>query len=75
METQVDYKVALPVRQDASPAALMMQAIERGLDLDKIEKAMLLQEKWEANEARKAYHDAMAMFKAAPPEIEKEPVA
>lgn len=58
--------------QDSSPAALMMVAIEKGLDLDKVEKAMALQERWEANEARKAYHDAMAGFKANPPEIDKD---
>lgn len=60
------------VERDRSPAALMMTAIEKGLDLDKVEKAMALQERWEANEARKAYHDAMAGFKANPPEIEKD---
>jgi hypothetical protein len=68
-EKQVDYQVATVER---SPAALMMVAIEKGLDLDKVEKAMALQERWEANEARKAYHDAMAEFKANPPEIEKD---
>ena len=57
---------------DRSPAALMMVAIEKNLDLDKVEKAMALQERYEANEARKAYHDAMAGFKASPPEIEKD---
>lgn len=57
---------------DRSPAALMLIAIEKNLDLDKVEKAMALQERWEANEARKAYHDAMAGFKADPPEIEKD---
>jgi len=68
-ENQTGYQVATVER---SPAALMMVAIEKGLDLDKVEKAMALQERWEANEARKAYHDAMAGFKAAPPEIEKD---
>jgi hypothetical protein len=68
-EEQVTYQVPTVER---SPAALMMVAIEKGLDLDKVEKAMALQERWEANEARKAYHDAMAGFKAAPPEIEKD---
>jgi hypothetical protein len=57
---------------DKSPAAMMLIAIERGLDLDKVEKAMALQERYEANEARKAYHDAMAGFKANPPEIDKD---
>jgi hypothetical protein len=60
------------ISTDRSPAALMMTAIAKGLDLDKVEKAMVLQERWEANEARKAYHDAMAEFKANPPEIEKD---
>ena len=68
-EKQVDYQVATVER---SPAALMMVAIEKGFDLDKVEKAMILQERWEANEARKAYHDAMSCFKASPPEIEKD---
>ena len=62
----------LPERKESSPAVLMMTAIEKGLDLDKVEKAMVLQERWEANEARKSYHDAMAMFKANPPEIDKD---
>jgi hypothetical protein len=61
-----------PAVVEKSPAALMMIAIEKGLDLDKVEKAMALQERWEANEARKAYHDAMAGFKSNPPEIEKD---
>jgi len=57
---------------DRSPAALMIMAIQNNLDLDKVEKAMALQQRYEANEARKAYHDAMAAFKANPPEIEKD---
>ena len=57
---------------DRSPAGLMMEAIAKGLDLAQVEKAMALQERWEANEARKAYHDAMSKFKANPPEIDKD---
>ena len=60
------------VKYDSTPASMMMIAIEKGLDLDKIAKAMELQMQWEANEARKAYHLAMARFKAEPPEIEKD---
>jgi hypothetical protein len=70
-ESQVEYQVPAE-RLPASPAALMMVAIEKNLDLDKVEKAMALQERWEANEARKAYHGAMAGFKADPPEIDKD---
>jgi hypothetical protein len=68
--TEIANLPSMPI--DRSPAALMMLAIERNLDLDKVEKAMLLQERWEANEARKAYHDAMSGFKAHPPEIDKD---
>lgn len=57
---------------DNSPAALMMVAISKGMDLDKLEKFMALQERHEANEARKAYHEAMAAFKSEAPEIEKD---
>lgn len=54
-----------------SPAVLIQAAIGGGADLEKLEKLMLLQERWEANEAKKAYVAAMAAFKADPPKIEK----
>jgi hypothetical protein len=54
-----------------SPAALIQAAISGNADLDKLEKLLALQERWEANEAKKAYVSAMAAFKASPPKIEK----
>lgn len=54
-----------------TPAHLLNIAIEKGADLDKLEKLMDLQMRWEQNNARKAYHEAMAQFKANPPEIGK----
>ena len=68
-EQQEQY---MPTVTDNSPASMMQIALSRGADLDKLEKMLALQERWEANEARKAYHTAMAAFKAAPPEIEKD---
>lgn len=50
---------------------IMELAIEKG-DLDKVEKMMELQERYEANEAWKAYVVAMAAFKADPPKIYKD---
>jgi hypothetical protein len=70
-ELKVIEETAVQVR-DNSPAAIMMDAVSRGMDLDKLEKFMDLQVKWEANEARKSYHKAMAAFKADPPDIEKD---
>jgi hypothetical protein len=55
-----------------TPAQLLNIAIEKGADLEKLEKLMDLQVRWEHNQARKAYHEAMTKFKAHPPEIEKD---
>lgn len=58
---------------ESSPAAMMIKAIAApGMDLDKLQKFMELQERWEANEARKAYVTAMSEFKKNPPKIEKD---
>jgi len=54
-----------------TPAQLLNIAIEKGAELDKLEKLMDLQVRWEQGNARKAYHEAMTAFKANPPEIDK----
>jgi len=61
----------MEINTDTSPASMIYAAIAGGADLDKLEKLMLLQERFEANEAKKAYVSAMAAFKADPPRIEK----
>jgi hypothetical protein len=48
----------------ATPAMLLQIAVQQGADLDKLERLMALQERWVANEARKAYSIAFAAFKA-----------
>lgn len=56
-----------------APAEIIRLALDKGgVDFDKLEKALVLQERWEANEAKKAYHIAMAAFKSNPPEIDKD---
>ncbi len=60
----------LPATQD--PTAVVMAAIQKGFDPDLISKMMDLAERQQANLARQAYHEAMAAFKANPPEIEKD---
>lgn len=47
-----------------TPMALLQIAMNQGADLQKLEKLMELQERWEANEARKAFNEAFAAFKA-----------
>lgn len=56
--------VAVPRAATNTPAVLLQMAIEQNADLDKLKQLMDLQERWEANEARKAYHVAVAAFKA-----------
>lgn len=76
-----DKNEILPVVQDArdvvvsgenSPAQILQIALDQNMDLDRIEKMLEFQERWEKNEARKAYHSAMAQFKLNPPEILKD---
>ena len=58
--------------EGTTPAALIQSAVAGGADLEKLEKLLDLQLKWEANEAKKAYVIAMAAFQADPPKIEKD---
>lgn len=64
------------VKQDAIPSTtpnqLLALAVQQGADLDRLERLMALQERWEANEARKAYVAAMVAFKAEPARITKD---
>jgi len=55
-----------------TPAKLLEIAVSNGADVANLEKLMGLQERWEANEARKAYVKAMTEFKADPPLINKD---
>lgn len=67
---QEEPKTAVPVQ--SGPSAAIMMAMQKGYDVAFIEKMMNLQERHEANEARKAYYDAVAAFKEDPPEILKD---
>ncbi len=54
-----------------NPMHLMQVAVESNADLDKLEKLMSLQERWEAGEAKKAFYSAMADFQMRCPDIKK----
>jgi hypothetical protein len=54
----------LAVSTVATPAMLLQIAVERGADLAYVEKLMQLQERYESNEARKAYSAAFSAFKS-----------
>ena len=54
-----------------TPDQMIMKGIESGLDIDKLEKLMSLQERWEAKNAERAFFDAMNSFQARKPPIVK----
>ena len=54
------------------PGSLISEAIAKGADLKDVEKLLELRERFEANEAKKAYFRAMAAFKENPPRIVKD---
>jgi hypothetical protein len=68
----IEHGAVQSVPRDAvTPMALLQVAMAQGADLQKLEKLMELQERWEANEARKAFTEALSSFKANPPELTK----
>lgn len=51
----METALAVPINQE-SPQAMMMAAIDKGMDLDKLERFMILQERYEANQAFNRKH-------------------
>jgi hypothetical protein len=56
----------------STPARMIEYAMTQGADMDQLERLFELQKQYEANEARKAYHLALADFKAEPLTISKD---
>jgi len=72
MEKQTEKEVAVRKETAMTPAQAILSAVKAGTDLEQLKGVLALQFEWEANEARKAFHQAMAEFKANPPEILKD---
>ena len=54
-----------------APARMLEMAIEKGAGLEQMQQLMDLHERWEENQARKAYVQAMTAFKSDPPTVRK----
>lgn len=67
--TPMDEPSSLPA---ITPMQMLQVAVARGADLDYLQKLMELQERWEANQARKAFNAALAAFKKNPPVVVKD---
>lgn len=61
---------ALPVA--TTPDAMIMYAMAQGVPIEQLERLYALKQKYDADEARKAYVAAMADFKRNPPRILKQ---
>jgi hypothetical protein len=57
---------------EATTQNILQVAIQQGASVEALERIMAMQERHEANEARKAFHEAMAEFKKSPPRIGKD---
>uniref|UniRef100_A0A6M3ID72 Putative Erf family protein n=1 Tax=viral metagenome TaxID=1070528 RepID=A0A6M3ID72_9ZZZZ len=71
----VDRRIPEPMPnlpEATQPNAVILMAMQKNYSPELVEKMMALQERHEANEARKAYHKAMAAFAENPPDIEKD---
>lgn len=57
-----------------TPMAMLQMAVEKGASVEQLERLMALQERYEANEAKKEFVAAMTRFKENPKVIEKNAV-
>jgi len=67
-----EKKAVVKTPEYTTPGALLQIAIQKDFDIERLSKLMELQERWEKNEARKAYFAAMTAFKKNPPQIIKD---
>jgi hypothetical protein len=63
----------VPIEQPdkISPMSLLQLAVSQGADMERLSKLLELQERFEANQARKAFYAAMKLFKDNAPRITK----
>ena len=62
----------MPTVPAVTPADMLRYAIDKGADMAQLEKLMDMKERWDANEAKKAFIAAMMAFKASPPKLERD---
>lgn len=55
----------------ATPAEFITQAISQNLDIDKLERLLAMKERWDKDQARKAFFEALSSFQAECPDLRK----
>jgi hypothetical protein len=72
MDKQDKTDMVMIPQEAVTPMQMLSIAVSQGADLDRMERLMALQERWEANEARKAFNLALSRFKAEAITIDKD---
>lgn len=62
----------LPESNVVTPMSMLQSAREQGASIEQMQQLMDIQFKWESNEARKAFMQAIADFKYSPIEVKKD---
>ena len=71
MSDNLPAPAAQPSGNDITPAYMLQHAVANGADLDRLERLMDLQLRWEAEQAKRAFYAALADFKLDPPKLVK----
>ena len=68
----VNAKAVMKLEEEEStPKTLIALAVNKGVSVEVLEKLLTLQERWEANQAKKLFDEAMANFQKECPVISK----
>ncbi|TET41424.1 MAG: hypothetical protein E3J60_04535 [Dehalococcoidia bacterium] len=54
------------------PSRLLEIAVQQDLDIDKLERLVAMKERWDAQEARKAFYEALSKFQKLVPTLKKD---
>lgn len=68
----IEMEQSKPAQNQVSvvdPMQLVSMAVSQGADIEKLSKLMDLQERWEANQAKKAFDEAMNSFQSRMPVV------
>lgn len=64
-------KKVVKATASTTPDVLLQIAVEKGVDIDQLEKLMSLQERWNEQEAKKRFNEAVNQFQANKPDLIK----
>ncbi len=71
VEAQLVTEPSRAVLDPTNPASMLVMAVEKGADISQIEALMGLQERWEKEQARKAFFAAYSKFQSEVPIVLK----